>query len=66
MAFFLLLLYNLIGDNMYFYNYVKSLEGNVKIYIDMDGVIADFDAVNYEKEKHNDNVYQEKRPIKTR
>ena len=65
MAFFLLLLYNLIGDNMYFYNYVKSLEGKVNIYIDMDGVVADFDAVNYEKEKHNDNVYQEKRPIKT-
>ncbi len=50
---------------MYFYSYVKNLEGKVNIYVDMDGVVADFDAVNYEKEKHNDNVYQGKRPIKT-
>ncbi len=65
MAFFYLSLYNLIGDNMYFYNYVKNLNGKVNIYIDMDGVVADFDAISYEKNKHTDNVYLEKRPIKT-
>ncbi len=49
----------------YFYNYIKEINGHVNIYIDMDGVVADYDAISYEKEKETDEVYLNKRPIFT-
>ncbi|MBR1386389.1 MAG: hypothetical protein IJ568_06130 [Bacilli bacterium] len=49
----------------YFYNYLKSLNKSICIFIDMDGVVADYDAVSYLKDKETIDVYKNKRPIKT-
>jgi len=48
-------------------NYIKKefSHNKVDIYVDMDGVIVDYDLINYSKEKENDNVYLNKRPINT-
>ena len=50
----------------YFEDYLSQYEGRViNIYIDMDGVVADYDALSFEKEKDNDDVYLNKRPVFT-
>ena len=50
----------------YFYNYLKNLgDKEIHVYIDMDGVVADYDVTSYEKHKHEKDVYLTKRPIKT-
>lgn len=51
---------------MHFYNYVKNLsQRKIRIYIDMDGVVADYDVLSYEEHKTEADVYLNKRPIKT-
>jgi hypothetical protein len=48
----------------YFKNYLEQFKDKeINIYIDMDGVVADYDAIGFKKEKNNDNVYLNKRPI---
>lgn len=50
----------------YFINYLKKFnDKTVDIYIDMDGVIADYDVLGYEALKENKDVYLNKRPVKT-
>ena len=48
-------------------NYIQTEFNNEKtdIYVDMDGVIVDYDMINYSKHKENDDVYFNKRPINT-
>ena len=49
---------------MYFYNYIKQFnDKEINIYIDMDGVVADYDVLGYESHKEEDNVYLDKRPV---
>lgn len=51
---------------MYFKDYLgKYNNKHIDIYIDMDGVIADYDVINYEKNKEEANVYLYKRPVNT-
>lgn len=48
----------------YFYNYVKKYgDKEIHIYIDMDGVVADYDVLNYELHKEENDVYLTKRPV---
>ncbi len=47
----------------YFYNYIKEINGHVNIYIDMDGVVADYDFEGYNNDGTNDDIYLNKRPI---
>ncbi len=48
-----------------FKNYLKQFDNKkVNIYVDMDGVVADFDMLGYMKEKNNPDVYLYKRPVK--
>ncbi len=50
----------------YFYNYLEKFNNQIiDIYIDMDGVVADYDVIEYEKHKAEKDVYLNKRPIKT-
>lgn len=50
----------------YFYNYLEKYKDKiVNIYIDMDGVVADYDVIDYAKHKMEKDVYLTKRPIKT-
>lgn len=50
----------------YFSDYIKSFgDKTVDIYIDMDGVIADYDVIGYESLKENKDVYLNKRPVLT-
>ena len=50
----------------YFNNYLKKYENKkVNIFIDMDGVVADYDAISFKENKDNDDVYLNKRPIMT-
>lgn len=49
---------------MYFKNYLeKYKDKKINIYIDMDGVVADYDAINFKENKDKDNVYLNKRPV---
>ena len=51
---------------MYFEKYLEKFNGKkIDIYIDMDGVIADYDALGFLKAKDKDDVYLNKRPIFT-
>ena len=51
---------------MYFEKYLEKFNNKkIDIYIDMDGVIADYDALGFLKAKEKDNVYLDKRPILT-
>ena len=51
---------------MYFEKYLEKFNGKkIDIYIDMDGVIADYDALGFLKTKDKDDVYLNKRPIFT-
>ena len=48
----------------YFYDYIKSLgDKPIDIYIDMDGVVADYDFQGYNNDGTNDDIYLYKRPI---
>lgn len=50
----------------YFQNYLKQFgDKEINIYVDMDGVVADYDMLSYETNKSNSDVYLNKRPIKT-
>ena len=50
----------------YFVNYLKQFEDKqVNIYIDMDGVVADYDILGFEDNKDSKDVYLNKRPIIT-
>lgn len=48
----------------YFYDYIKKFEGKtVNVYIDMDGVVADYDFEGYLNEESNTEIYFNKRPV---
>ena len=50
----------------YFKDYLNQFEGRtINIYVDMDGVVSDYDAITFAKEKDNDDAYLNKRPIFT-
>ena len=51
----------------YFYNKIKEMAENKKvdIYVDMDGVVADYDLLNFENVKTSPDAYLNKRPITT-
>ena len=49
----------------YFVNYLKKFNNKVNIYIDMDGVVADYDMLGFEKNKDEPDIYLNKRPITT-
>ena len=51
----------------YFYNKIKEMAENrkVDIYVDMDGVVADYDLLNFESVKTSPDAYLNKRPITT-
>ena len=50
----------------YFYNYLKKFENKeIHIYIDMDGVVADYDVLSYEDHKNEPDVYLTKRPVRS-
>lgn len=49
-----------------FIDYLKKFENkNIKIYVDMDGVVAEFDMTDRKKIESNKDVYLNKRPINT-
>lgn len=51
---------------MYFKDYLeKYKDKKINIFIDMDGVVADYDVISYNNHKNEANVYLDKRPIKT-
>ena len=51
---------------MYFEKYLEKFNNKkIDIYIDMDGVIADYDALGFQKSRDKDDVYINKRPILT-
>ena len=48
----------------YFYDYIKSLgDKPIDIYVDMDGVVADYDFQGYKNDGNNPDIYFDKRPI---
>lgn len=48
----------------YFKDYLSNYEGKqINIFIDMDGVVADYDALTFKYEKDKDDAYLNKRPI---
>ena len=48
----------------YFKEYLKQFnDKQINIFIDMDGVVADYDALNFKQNKDNEDVYLHKRPI---
>ena len=48
----------------YFYEYIKEFKDKtVNIYIDMDGVVADYDFEGYHNEESNTDIYLNKRPV---
>lgn len=48
----------------YFNDYLKQFNDNkINIYVDMDGVVADYDALSFAKDKDKDDAYLNKRPI---
>lgn len=51
---------------MFFKEYLNKF-GNKKIniFIDMDGVVADYDALSFKTNKDNEDVYLHKRPVMT-
>ncbi len=50
----------------YFYNYINSIKDKtINIYIDMDGVVADYDFEGYNNDGTNPDIYLNKRPIYT-
>ena len=50
----------------HFINYLKQFnDKKINIYIDMDGVVADYDMLGFEGNKDNSDVYLNKRPVTT-
>ena len=50
----------------HFINYLKQFnDKKINIYIDMDGVVADFDMLGFEEKKDDPDVYLNKRPVQT-
>lgn len=49
---------------MQFVKYINSLKGKVAVFVDMDGVIADYDN-DPQFDKYSEGFYLKKRPIKT-
>lgn len=50
----------------YFKNYLDQFnDKQINIFIDMDGVVADYDALSFKSDKDKDDVYLNKRPINT-
>ena len=48
----------------HFYDYIKSFDDKViNIYVDMDGVVADYDYMGYINDGTNNDIYLNKRPI---
>jgi len=48
----------------YFYNYIKDFKDKtINIYVDMDGVVADYDFMGYINDGTNNDIYLNKRPI---
>ena len=48
----------------YFYDYIKDFKDKtVNIYIDMDGVVADYDFEGYHNVESNTDIYLDKRPV---
>lgn len=50
-----------------FINYLKNLDKSkiISIYIDMDGVVVDYDMENHQKLGNNENIFLNKRPVNT-
>ena len=50
-----------------FYNKIKTMAKGIKIniFIDMDGVVADYDMIDHKIHGTEEDVYLNKRPIKT-
>ena len=50
----------------YFVNYLNNFKDKkVNIYVDMDGVVADYDMLGFEENKDADDVYLNKRAVTT-
>ncbi len=50
----------------YFENFLKQFgDKKIDIYVDMDGVVADIEMLNFEQHKNDDDVYLNKRPVQT-
>lgn len=50
----------------YFVNYLNNFKDKkVNIYVDMDGVVADYDMLGFEENKDEDDVYLNKRAVTT-
>lgn len=48
----------------YFYEYIKDFKDKtINIYVDMDGVVADYDYMGYVNDGSNNDIYLNKRPI---
>ena len=48
----------------YFYEYIKEFKDKtINIYVDMDGVVADYDYMGYVNDGSNNDIYLNKRPI---
>lgn len=48
----------------YFYDYIKAFgDKTINIYIDMDGVVADYDLEGYKNDGSNTDIYLNKRPV---
>jgi len=53
--------------NNVFINYLKNIDRNkiISIYIDMDGVVVDYDLENHKLKGNDENVFLNKRPVLT-
>lgn len=50
----------------YFKDYLYQFKDkNIIIYIDMDGVVADYDVLSFNEDKYKEDLYLNKRPVKT-
>ncbi len=50
----------------YFVNYLKQFgDKAINVFIDMDGVVADYDMLGFEENKDEEDVYLNKRPVTT-
>ena len=50
----------------YFINYLKEFKDKqINVFVDMDGVVADYDMLGFEDNKDNADVYLNKRPVIT-
>ena len=50
----------------HFKEYLKSFKDkNIIVYIDMDGVVADYDVLYFNEDQFKEDIYLHKRPVKT-